>query len=328
MRLVLCLLLLFSSVARAEWLDDTQAIMGTEIRVTVWHQDVNQGKAAIASVMTEMRRIDAALSPYIENSELSRINRDAAASAQNISDELRLLIERSIEVSELSAGAFDITFASVGRHYDYRKGQAPSAEQLQALLPAINYQWLELDRESSKLKFAHKNVRIDLGGIAKGYAVDQAIKILQSDFGVEHASVSAGGDSRVIGRRWDRPWVVGIKHPRPGQGSEQQAVIRLPLSDTAVSTSGDYERFFIDDNSGERIHHIINPRTGKSASELMSVTVLGARGLDTDPLSTTVFVLGTEKGLALVNKLPGIDAILIDRAGKVHYSSGLAPPQQ
>ena len=154
--------------------------------------------------------------------------------------------------------------------------------------------------------------------------MDRAIAILEQ-YEVRHASVSAGGDSRLLGNRHGRPWVIGVKHPRPAVG-DREAVIRLPLSDTAVSTSGDYERYFIDDETGERIHHILQPRTGKSASEVMSVTVLGRRGVYTDPLSTTVFVLGVEKGLGLVNGLNGFDAIIIDSRGKVHYSEGLTAP--
>ena len=132
--------------------------------------------------------------------------------------------------------------------------------------------------------------------------------------------VSAGGDSRIIGDREGRPWIIGIQHPRDPDG----IALRLPLSDSAVSTSGDYQRYFID--NGERIHNIINPKTGRSASASWSTTVIGPDAMTTDALSTTIFILGAVKGLALVESLAGIDAIIIDSNGKVHYSSGFQDP--
>ena len=150
--------------------------------------------------------------------------------------------------------------------------------------------------------------------------MDRAIAIVQQ-MGVAYASVSAGGDSRVIGNKLGRPWLVGIKNPR----SETDVAITVPLEDCAISTSGDYERYFID-SDGARVHHILNPRTGKSTTGIASVSIIGPHGFETDPLSTSVFVLGVEKGLELINTLPGYDAIIITTAGKVHYSTGLAPP--
>lgn len=320
-------LLLFLCVsARASWYSESWPIMGTDVSVTLWHSNPQQAKLAARSVKTEMERLNQLLSPYIESSELARVNRSAAQTPQVISKEFFWLIQHSLRMSELSQGAFDITYASVGWRYDYRAKRRPDDAEINALLPAINYHLVALSSEDSTVYFKHENIRIDLGGIAKGYAVDRAIQLLKQ-YGVMHASVSAGGDSYILGDRLGRPWVVGIKNPR-AQTNDSKAVIRLPLSDTAVSTSGDYERFFLDEISGERVHHILNPKTGKSASEVMSVTILAPRGVDSDPLSTTVFVLGVQKGLELVNKLQGVDGIIIDRHGKVYYSAGLAPPEQ
>jgi len=298
--------------------------MGTSISVNFWHEDEAQASILIEKVMDEMRRIDATLSPYKPDSELSRVNRLAAQQTQPISRELAMLLDKSLYFGELSDGAFDITFASIGKFYDYRKGQKPSEQQRLDALPAINYRLIQLNKEKQQVYFGHPHMSIDLGGIAKGYAVDLAAAILQRG-GVKHASISAGGDSRIIGDRRGRPWVIGIKNPRKQKGDDE-TVIRIPLENTAVSTSGDYERYFIDKESGERIHHIINPKTGKSSRGLVSVTILGPSGIDTDALSTTVFVLGIEKGLTLVNKLPGFDSILIDRFGKAHYSDDLIMP--
>lgn len=318
-------LLILSSHAMAAWHGDTQDIMGTRVSAVLWHDDPLQAEAALAAVMEEMRRIDREFSPYIESSQLSRANQLApAANAQKplvISPELALLIERSLHYGELTGGAFDITYASLGRYYDYRAKLKPDEAEREAVMPAINYRYVHLDKHSHKLWFEHPRVYIDLGGIAKGYAVDRAIAILQAR-GVKHATVSAGGDSRLLGDKRGRPWVVGIKNPR----AEEGVVISLPLENCAISTSGDYERYFIDEQ-GERVHHIMNPRTGKSARGIMSVTIIGPLGFDTDALSTSVFVMGVEKGLALIEGMPGYDAVVITEAGKVHYSKGLTPPE-
>lgn len=319
---MLVYVLALASSVDADWYSDTQAIMGTEVSLTFWHQDKDLAARALADSMAEMRRIDRQLSPYKEDSELSKINRLAAQQPQRLSKELLFLVDKSLYFSRLSDGAFDITFASLGWYYDYRGKKQPSEGQRASLLPAVNYQLLKLDKSSQSLFYQHEDVRIDLGGIAKGYAVDRVVNLLAS-LGVKEATVSAGGDSRVLGDKFGKQWLIGIKNPR---GPQEQAAIVLPLSNTAVSTSGDYERYFIDEESGERVHHILNPRTGKSTRSVASVTVLGPQGADTDPLSTSIFVLGVNRGLDLVNKLDNFDCIIIDLAGKVHYSRGLMPP--
>ena len=157
---------------------------------------------------------------------------------------------------------------------------------------------------------------IDLGGIAKGYAVDRSIELL-ARAGIRNALVSAGGDTRVMGKRREWPWQVGIRDPR-----KDGIVSMIPLEDAAISTSGDYERFFEQD--GVRYHHILNPGTGDSAREVHSASVIGMQATDTDALSTSVFVLGVNKGLALINRIPDTEAIIIDNRGLLHYSDGLA----
>ncbi|HEY7886505.1 MAG TPA: FAD:protein FMN transferase [Cellvibrionaceae bacterium] len=314
-----CLLMLTAPLL-AEWHSGEANIMGTRISVTLWHAQPEKAEQLISNVMAEMRRIDHTYSPYKEASDLSVLNRKAAAGETvTVSEEMAALLDKSLYYGHLSEGAFDITYASLARFYDYREGTTPTEAQQQELLPAIDYRHVQL--QDTQVRYQHPAVYIDLGGIAKGYAVDRAIDVLQKA-GVQHASVSAGGDSRLLGDRRGRPWVVGIKQPRGGEG----VAISLPLENIALSTSGDYERYFINE-AGDWVHHIINPRTGKSAGDIASVSVLGPNTFDTDALSTTVFVLGVEKGLGLINQLPGFDAIIITRAGKVHYSEGLAPPE-
>lgn len=310
-----------ATAVSAEWHGDSQAIMGTSVSVTLWHEDSETAEAALGAVIAEMRRIDNRLSPYKTDSELSQINRDAGRQPVKLSLEMLTLLDKALYYSQLSEGAFDISFASLGQYYDYRQKRQPSEQQRDKLLTAIDYRMIKLDARNSTVRFMHPQLQIDLGGIAKGYAVDRAIAILQQR-GINNATVSAGGDSRVLGDKRGSPWIVGIKNPRHAD----KMSILLPLENVAISTSGDYERFFIDERSGERVHHILNPRTGRSASGVISVSILGPRGFDTDPLSTTVFVLGLEKGMQLLKQLPGYDAIIIDANGQVHYSDGLTPP--
>lgn len=319
---LICIFLALSGYARlasAAWYKDEQAIMGTRIAVEFWAEPGVEARQCGDAVMTEMRRIDAEMSPFREDSELSRVNREAAGQPVRIGDELYTLIARAQRISKISGGAFDITFASVGYMYDYRHHHKPSDQEIAQQLDKIDYHLIKLDPQARTIRFDKQGVRIDLGGIAKGYAVDNGIRILQ-DCGIKSGLVTAGGDSRIIGDRQGRPWMIGIRDPRNRKG----VVVALPLSNTAISTSGDYERFFIE--NGERFHHILSPATGKSAHSVRSATVLGPDATTTDALSTTVFVLGPERGLKLVESLPGIDAVVIDARGKMHYSSGLMPP--
>ena len=301
----------------AGWYRREEAIMGTAISVELLAADRAHADAAAAAVMAEMHRIDAAMSPHKADSELSRINASAAAAPVALSDEMFALVERALAFSRLSDGAFDITYAGAGQLYDYRAGIAPDAATLAAAQPLVGWRHLELDARARTLRFARAGVRIDLGGFAKGHAVDTSIAILKR-LGIAHAMVAAGGDSHVLGDRGGRPWTVAIRDPR----REGEVVAVLPLEDVSVSTSGDYERFF--ERDGERFHHLLDPRTGKSPHAVHSVTIIADDGLTSEAFSKTVFVLGVEDGLRFVNAHPGIDAVIVDAHGRLHYSDGLA----
>jgi len=300
----------------AAWHQDQQAIMGTLIRVELWHDDTKIAKHLISKVMDEMHRVDQLMSSYKDDSELSRINQLASKQPVKINIELFNLIKQSLQFSELTSGAFDITYASIGRYYDYRKKQHPSASVINKNINKINYKHITLNKKDQTIKFAMDRVYIDLGGIAKGHAVDRSFEILKKS-GVQHAIITAGGDSRILGDKRGRPWVLGIRDPRKAR----HVMGTLPLSDAALSTSGDYERYFVKD--GEHFHHILNPSTGKSAKSLRSVTVIGQDTTTTDALSTSIFILGKEKGLKLINQLKNIEAVLIDQQNKLIFSSGL-----
>ncbi|MET0984099.1 MAG: FAD:protein FMN transferase [Steroidobacteraceae bacterium] len=311
--------LLCSQAARAAWHERAvDGIMGTRISAELWADEGVDGEAAIDAVMAEMRRIDASMSTYKPDTDVSQVNAQAARQPVPISDELFDLLSKALEFSRMTDGAFDITYASVGFMYDFRRQQKPSEAQIKQALPAVNYRHVVLDRKARTVRFTQPGVRIDLGGIAKGHAVDRCIDLLQRR-GIQRALVSAGGDSRIIGDRFGQPWVIGLRHP----DRKNEVFQRIPIVDAAISTSGDYERFF--EKDGVRYHHIIDPHSGRSASLVRSATIIGPNATTTDGLSKTAFVLGPKKALEIYNRLAGIDAILVSPEGEVYYSEGLEP---
>ncbi len=306
----------YSSALQAEWHSADKTLMGTQVSVELWSDDPDVGLDAIDAVLDEVERLDLMMNPWNAASELARINREAGKHPVTTTPEIVEVVERALHYSRLSDGAFDISFASVGQYYEYREGKAPNASQVALSKQDIDFRAIRLNTNTRSIFFKKPGLQIDLGGIAKGYAVDRAVSILRSA-GITSAVVAAGGDTRILGDLGERSRTIGIRHPR----KKDEFVVMIPLENTAISTSGDYERFFIKD--GVRVHHILDPDTGRSSAGAQSVSVLSPLAIDSDALSTTTFVLGLERGLALINSLSGVDAIIIDGEGKLHYSDEL-----
>jgi thiamine biosynthesis lipoprotein len=319
-RVLFPLLLVLPGLAHAEWITRSENIMGTRCSVELWADDKAKGEAAIESVFADMRRIDRLMSTWKEDTEISQVNREASTHPVKISLELFQLLQESVRYSELTKGAFDITYASVGYLYDFKKGVHPDQKAIDAALPGVNWRHMVLDPKTTTVFFQRPGMRIDLGGIAKGHSVDKGIEILQK-LGVTRAMVNAGGDTRIIGDRFGKPWWVGVRDP----DHEGKTFLKLPLADAAFSTSGDYERYF--DEDGKRFHHIIDPKTGDSARKCRSVTVISGSATRTDALTKSVFIMGPEAGIEFINTLPDVDAVAVRPDGKVFYSKGLAPPE-
>jgi thiamine biosynthesis lipoprotein len=301
----------------AAWFGEQQDKMGTRVEIQLWTEDEPQATQLIAAGMAEFDRIEAAMSTYRASSEISAVNRDAATAPVVVSAELFDLVRRSLELSVQTGGAFDITYDSVGYLYDFRARERPTETTIADSLPAINYRHVRLDAGKSTIRFTRPGTRINLGGIAKGYSCEQVVALLRKA-GITNALVNAGGDTRLLGDRRGKPWVVGIRDP----DDESKWVTRLALDDEAISTSGDYERYFEED--GVRYHHILDPKSGKPVAGVRSVTVIGPDATLTDGLSTSVFVLGPERGLALIEAMPGYAAVIIDAGRKVRFSTALA----
>jgi len=311
------LLLLRWDLAQAEWFSDEQEKMGTRVEVQLWSDDRAVAEELIAQAMAELDRIEALMSTYMDTSEMSRVNASAYAQPQKVTAELFGLLKIAMEISVATDGAFDISYDSVGQLYDFRAGKHPDENQIAAQLENIDYHHVILDEAAQTVSFKTPGVRINLGGIAKGYSVERVIRLLR-EAGVEHAMAPAGGDTRILGDRRGKPWIVGVRDPNQRDG----IFTRIPLDDEAISTSGDYERFFIED--GKRYHHIIRPTDGRPVEGVRSVSVIGPDGTVTDGLSTGLFVLGPEAGLEVLKRFPGYEALFVTN-DNFYYSEGLSP---
>ena len=295
-----------------------QVAMGTVIEITLIGDNEEAANMAALRAFQEVKRIEQLMSPWIESADVFRINQSAGKERVKISPETLEVIKKAQEISELSDGRFDITIGPLAELWRKAREKKipPFAEEVKEKLGLVNFKNIEeIDREG-KVFLKKKGMAIDLGGIAKGYAVDRAFELLKS-LGYKNLIVNAGGDLRVGGLKDNQPWSIGIQHPR----ESKNFLARISISDMAVATSGDYERFFI--YGGKRYHHIFNPKDGFPTDDCQSVTVLCKEGMMADALATAVFVLGPEKGYALCQKLEGVDCLIMDKEGKIIFSPGL-----
>ena len=295
---------------------EERVLMGTQVIIKATGEDKDQLDQAVSAAFDEVARLEKLMSNFIPESELSRINQNAGKQPVSVSRELYEVIEKSIVFSGLTQGAFDISFASVGKLWNFRQGIVPTANEIKAQLPLVNYKKIRLDDKNSSVFLPETGMEIGLGGIGKGYAMDRAMFVLNT-LGIKNAMVMAGGDTLIRGKKGSDSWQVGLRDPNTLAG----ILAVLPLEDQAISTSGDYERFFIKD--GVRYHHILDTKTGMPAGLCRSVSILAPEATTSDALSTSVFVLGPAAGLALIETLEGVEGIIIDLQGKVHLSSGL-----
>ena len=293
-------------------------IMSTLVTITVVSDDSRKAEAAIDSAFNAIRELELALSFWTDDSEIAKVNSGAAIAPVRVSEETFELARIALSISKSTSGAFDPTVGPLMRLWDFRDASIPSMESLSSASESVGYQKIKLDSSSSSIFLTEPGMSFDTGGIAKGYAVDRALEDLRKN-GIRSALVAIAGDMRAFGAREDgEPWMVGIKDPRGN--SEDDIVATLELRDEAVSTSGDYERFFMKD--GRRYHHLINPATGYPAEGTMSFTVLAPRAVLTDGYATGAFVLGPEKGIEALRE-QGLEGIAISTDGKVHVSPGL-----
>lgn len=304
----------FAQNKEANILQQSRIIMGTNVEIIVSHTDPRQAMIGIAEAFQEIEKVDRLMSTYHQDSEVSELNRQAGQKACRVSADTLAVIERAIYFSHLSRGAFDITIAPLSRLWDIKLQKIPAAESIKKAIRKIGYQKIKIKSASSEVFLSAPGMAIDLGAIAKGYAVDKACAALAKR-GLVNYLVNAGGDLRGQGEKGkSQPWVIGLKHPR----LKDELIAKIHLSAAALATSGDYEKFFI--KNGERYHHLLDPFTGQPAQKCQSVTIMAPCAMDADALATTLFILGPDQGFALIAKLPDIHALIVDRRGRVLLS--------
>jgi thiamine biosynthesis lipoprotein len=292
----------------------TALIMGTLVEIKGVGTDQELLDRAITAAFAVMNREEQLFSPEIETSQLSAINR--ATAAIEVDPEVIKVLRLGETIAQASHGAFDMGLGGIKKLWDLEGGQSrvPPEAEIKALLPPDSEHLVKI--EGTRVARLDPRVQLDLGGIAKGYAVDQALAVLRKA-GLASASVNAGGDIGLLGGHGERPWKIGIQHPRqPGA-----LLATLELRDRAIVTSGDYERFFIQD--GVRYHHIFDPQSGMPARDCQSVSVIAATVAEADALATAAFVLGPQAGLEFLQKYPDVEGLIVAADGTPVFTSGL-----
>jgi len=301
-------------------LERAGGVMGTSMRLVAIGSDREALDAALTAAEAELRRVEDAMTSW-RPSPLTAMNARAGEGAAEVPVELARMVERALMVAELTGGAFDPTWPGIGSLWDLKAEPPviPDDAAIERAVALVDFRRVEvaIDEAANTATVAlPEGFAIGLGGIAKGYGVDRAMAVLL-EHGVEHGLVDAGGDLKALGRHFDEPWDIAIRHPR--RQGEIMAVV--PVSNACVVTSGDYERFAEVD--GVRHHHILDPRTGRPSTGAMSATVVGPDAAVCDALATALCVMGPEQGLPLIERSGAYQAICVDMDGEVVTTQGL-----
>ena len=298
----------------------TRTLMGTVVEITLIGSDDARLNAAAEAAFDEIKRLEGLMSHYKDDSDVAKINRAAGKEAITISKETMDVIDASLKLSQITNGTFDITMGVLGKVWHFTKDDrgemtVPSQAEVEKLLPLIDYRQIIIDKKNNTAKLAKQGMRINLGGIAKGYITGKAVEMLKRH-GIKKCIVHAGGDMVVFQEANDTPWLIGIQDPR----NKDKLIGTIGAVNTAIATSGDYERFFIKDNI--RYHHIIDPSTGFPAEKSTVVTITAKDPMLADALSTAVFVMGPIDGMKLIEELPDVEGLIIGADKTITMSSG------
>lgn len=296
----------------------TEFLMDTAVTLKVYTVKEQQGRQAMRKAFDEAARIEKIMEARKGDGELQKINLNPGDSWWTVSEDLKNVLERSKYFFERTRGAFDPTIAAVKWLWDFEnKRDIPEENEIEEKLASVDFSGIDI--QGNRIRFTRQGTRLDLGGVAKGYAVDRMITVLQKN-GIESGLVNAGGDIATFGKKpGGKNWTIGVSHPRLSRS------IRVkPINLWAVATSGDYQRFFMKD--GVRYHHILDPSTGYPAHGCISVTVWADSAMDADILATSIFVLGYEKGLKLAESLENVETLIFyetDGSVKTVQSTGI-----
>lgn len=297
----------------------SQMLMGTVVWVSAVASNEREAQHASAAGLAEIRRLEELLSTWIPESELSRVNAAAGVKPIAVSEETIQVLERSREMNRLTEERFNIAIGPAVEAWNFsREGRVPSQWKLDAVRPLINLANLQINRNTKTVYLAVSGMRIDIGGIGKGYAADLAAAVMQKA-GATAGVVAISGDIKTFGHMPEgKRFQFGIQHPRKERG---HLLASVTLENEAVSTAGDYERYF--EYQGVRYHHILDPQTLQPAKLSQSVTIVAREGVVADGLDTGIFVMGPVRGMALIESLPGVEGVIVGQDGTVMVSSGL-----
>lgn len=297
----------------------TRLAMGSQLVLAAWTTDRASALNAFEHVFREFDRLDALLSVWKEDSDVARVNRHAGIAPVKVHADTLAVLRDAAEASALTRGKFDITFGALADIWRFDHDQdniVPGRELIEPRLKRIDYRAVQIDTTAGTAFITRPDVRIHLGGIGKGYAVDRAAALLR-ERGLTDFLIQSGGDLYVSGSNGGKPWTLGIADPR----GDHQPFAMVRMSDGTLSTSGDYERAFIKD--GTRYHHLLDPDVGEPARGCRSVTIVTNRGVMADVLSTGVFIMGPAEGMALIERLPDVEGVIVTSDNEVLISSGL-----
>ncbi len=305
--------------APAHLVERARVAMGSELRLTAWTADEPGALSAFDAVFNEFERLEALMSTWRPESDVERLNVSAGRAPVHVSSDVLSVLETARQASEWTGGKFDVTFGVLSGLWKFdqdQDGRIPDPADVRARLSLIDYRALRIDAASGSAFLERPGMRVNLGGIGKGYAVDRGVAILRAR-GFRDFLIQAGGDLYAAGHRDGQPWRLGIQDPR---GPGGRAFARVAVSDATFSTSGDYERAFV--KGGVRYHHIIDPTTGEPARGCRSTTVLAPRAVVADALSKSVFLLGVDAGMALFERLH-VEAVVVTTTNEVLVTPGL-----
>ena len=292
-----------------------RSLMETHFRIDVVVADEAHGRNAIEAAFSEIVRSEEVLSNWSETSQITEVNRAAGSAPVVVSHELMAVLTRALDISVLTDGAFDVTFASCGGLWSVRNHRVPSNAEIAACLGHVDYRKVALDHQISAIYVSDPAMRIGVAGLAKGYRVDRAADILKNH-GIVDFVVDGGGDMRLSTAAESPPWQIDVAHPR----RPDQPLGSLALSSGAIATSGDYQWYF--ERDGVRYHHILDPASGRPARRSVSATVIAETTTEADALATGLFVMGPARGISLAEELAGVEALLIAPDLSVHVTSG------
>jgi thiamine biosynthesis lipoprotein len=296
--------------------EDTRSMMDTFVTIIVYAPDEEKANAAIAAAFSRMEEIEKIASIFDEEAKAFRLNRDGYLEAP--SEDLRQLITLSLNYGKLTDGAFDITVQPLLELWEAGLWQEPEEVQQQRINETLKLVgWDKIGVSDDQIFFQEAGMKITLGGIAKGYAADEALKAIRA-MGIKNALVNAGGDMTILGSKLKgEPWLIALVNP----DDPTQSLANFSITNKAIATSGNYERYF---DPEKEAHHIINPKTGYSAQGCISTTAIADSGTQADALATSLFVMGPEEGVALIDSLSNVECLIVSTDRTIYVSSGLS----